>query len=72
MERLGMIIDNIPNPCFGIKLSHDSTQLFILSRISVHEFLSGNMYLDNSILQFGPRTSINYILKENFKTSIAS
>ncbi|CAL5200062.1 unnamed protein product [Lathyrus oleraceus] len=46
-----MIIKSISDPFLGITLSHDPEQLFSLSRISVHELLSGNVYLDNSVLQ---------------------
>lgn len=51
IERLGIIIDNIPHPCMAITLSHNPTQLFVLSRIYVHEILLGHVYLDNSVLQ---------------------
>lgn len=51
IERPRMIIDSILDPCMGITLSHDPTQLFVLSRIFVREFLWGNVYLDKSVLQ---------------------
>ena len=41
IETVGMIIDSIPDPCLGIKSSHDPTQLFVLSRIYVHNLISG-------------------------------
>lgn len=51
IEIIRMIINSIPDPFLYVTLSSDPEQFFALSRIFVHEFLLGNMYPDNFILQ---------------------
>lgn len=51
IERISMILESIPDPCMGITLSHDPSQLFVLSKSSTYKFLKGNEYLDNFVLQ---------------------